>query len=216
MKKGLFITFEGPEGSGKSTQCKLLFGLLKKLGFGIYHTREPGGTAIGEKIRKLLLDVSNSNMAQETELLLYLAARRQLIEERIKPELEKGRIVICDRFQDATMAYQGYGLGMDKKLIRFLGALVTDAVIPDITILLDIRAEKGIGRTKRDDRIEKRSLEFHRRVRRGYLELARREPSRIKVIPVSGDISKTQNLIRKVVLDGIKRSNVSGSRPKAS
>jgi dTMP kinase len=216
MKKGLFITFEGPEGSGKSTQSKLLFGFLKKLGFEIYHTREPGGTAIGEKIRKLLLDISNSNMAQETELLLYLAARRQLIEERIKPELKKGRIVICDRFQDATMAYQGYGLGMDKKLIRFLGALVTDAVIPDITILLDIRTEKGIKRAKRDDRIEKRSLEFHRRVRRGYLELARKEPSRIRVIPVSGGISKTQNLIRKVALNGIKRSNISGSRPKAS
>lgn len=215
-KRGIFITFEGPEGSGKSTQSKLLCKFLKGLGLGIYHTREPGGTIVGERIRKILLNTSHSNMSKLTELLLYMASRNQLVEECIKPELKKGRIVICDRFQDASLAYQGYGLGIDKKLICSLGSLATCSIKPDLTILLDINPEEGIKRTKRDDRIEKRPLVFHRRVRQGYLEIAKKEPFRVRIVPVLKDISQTQDLIRKTVLDVIRRYKVARDSIKTS
>ncbi len=215
-KRGLFITFEGPEGSGKSTQSKVLCEFLKKAGFSIYHTREPGGTLIGEEIRRILLDTAHSSMSKLTELFLYMACRSQLVEEQIKPALRKGKIVICDRFQDASLAYQGYGLGMDKRIIRFLGSLATDLIKPNLTILLDIKAEEGIKKTKRDDRIERRSLEFHRRVRKGYLEIARREASRVKIIPVLKKVSHTQELVRSVVLNVIKRYKISRNCRKVS
>lgn len=215
-KRGLFITFEGPEGSGKSTQSRLLCEFLKKAGFSIYHTREPGGTLIGEKIRRILLDTAHSRMSKLTELFLYTACRNQLVEEQIKPALKKGKIVICDRFQDASLAYQGYGLDMDKRTIQYLGDLATDSIRPHLTILLDIKAEEGIKKTKRDDRIEKRSLKFHRKVRRGYLEIARREPSRVKIIPVLKKVSHTQELVRSTVLNVIKRYKISRNRRKVS
>ncbi len=216
MKKGVFITFEGPEGSGKSTQSRLLCDFLKESGYNLYHTREPGGTLIGEKIRKILLDVSHDKMARLVELLLYEASRNQLIEECIKPQLNKGKIVVCDRFSDATVAYQGYGLNVDKKLIHSLNNLVTTPIKPNLTILLDIKPKEAMARTNRYDRIEKRSLVFHKKVYRGYLELAKKEPRRIKVIPALGTVTETQNLIRQVVLDVIKRYKVPKSRVKTS
>ena len=135
--RGKFITFEGPEKSGKSTQACLLSRYLKKRGFKILFIREPGFTAIGEKIRKLLLDKKNSRMSVMTEMLLYMAARAQVVQEVIRPALEKGFIVLCDRFQDSTLAYQGFGCGLDKNVIKTIGSFVMQEIKPDLTLLLD-------------------------------------------------------------------------------
>ncbi|MFH0839058.1 MAG: dTMP kinase [Candidatus Omnitrophota bacterium] len=215
MKKGLFITFEGTEGCGKSTHSKLLAAFLKQSGFNVYHTREPGGTLIGEKIRHILLDASHNTMSALTELFLYMAARNQLVEKYIKQALKKGAIVICDRFLDASIAYQGYGLGLDTKMIRFLGNLATDGTMPDLTILLDINPEAGIRKTKRDDRIEKRSMVFHKKVYNGYHALARREPQRIKVVPVLKDIAHTQEMVRSVILRCLNKYAVRKAKNKS-
>jgi dTMP kinase len=201
MKHGLFITFEGPEGSGKSTHSKLLCSFLRKNGYKVLHTREPGGTAISEKIRRVLLDSRNKKMDVVCELLLYMAARAQIVKEKILPALEKGKIVISDRFIDATIAYQGYGGRINIETIKDIGSLVTRGIKPDITFLLDIDAEDGLKRAgKTRDRIERRPLEFHRKVRKGYLIIAQKEPRRIKVMSAVGNIKETQEKIRKVVL----------------
>jgi dTMP kinase len=198
--KGIFITFEGPEGSGKSTQSKLLYRYLKEKGFNVVYLREPGGTKISEKIRKILLDSKNESITSTCEMLLYMAARAQVVSEVIRPALTKGKIVICDRFLDSTLVYQGFGLGVDIKIISNIGNIVTAGIKPDLTILLDLPAQKGLkvcGRIK--DRIEKRSLCYHLSVRKGYLKLASGEPKRIKVIKVDKDKHKTQEKIRKLV-----------------
>lgn len=195
--KGIFITFEGSEGCGKSTQSKLLSGYLRSKGRKVVYLREPGGTKISEKIRKILLDSNNLSMNPECEMLLYMAARAQIVKEIIKPALQAGKIVICDRFLDSTLAYQGYGLGIDIKTIRHLGALVTQGIRPDLTIFLDLAVSRGLkvcGRAK--DRIEKRPMGYFRRVRAGYLKLAKSEPQRIKIIKVTDKKEKTQNKIR--------------------
>lgn len=199
LKKGVFITFEGFEGSGKSTQINLLAGYLKKNGYPVLLFREPGSTEISERIREILLNKKNNFIRQKTELLLYLAARAQLVEEKITPALKQNKIVLCDRFQDATTAYQGYGLGLDIRLIKSFGKFVTSALRPDLTILLDIKVEEGLKRRgKNKDRIEQRSLSFHRRVREGYLKIAKKEKKRIKIVEVS-DIPSTQQEIRVLV-----------------
>ncbi len=203
MKKGIFITLEGPEGSGKTTQARLLCSYLKRRGLKVLHTREPGGTQIGEKIREILLNKKNTAMRDETELLLYLAARAQIVNEIIKPALAKGFTVVCDRFSDATAAYQGYGAGMDIALIKKLNEVAISGLMPRLTVLLDIKTEKGLKRAADKDRMEEKSVEFHKRVRRGYLQLARREPSRIKVVKVAGGIDTVQRKIRGIVDDVI-------------
>lgn len=198
--KGKFITFEGPEGSGKSTQSKLLYRYLEDRGYRVVYLREPGGTKVSEKLRKLLLDSHNHTITPLTEMLLYMAARAQVVNQVIRPALKKGKIVICDRFQDSTIAYQGYGLGVDIKLIKYLGNLVTGGIKPDLTIFLDLAIEEGLKRLSRvKDRIEKRALSYHRRVRRGYLKLAALEPKRIKIIKTDDDKFATQDKIRKWV-----------------
>lgn len=198
--KGTFITFEGSEGSGKSTQSKLLYRYLRRRGFDVLYLREPGGTTISEKVRKVLLDARHDSMSQAAEMLLYMAARAQVVEEVIKPALSKGRIVICDRFLDSTLAYQGYGLGMDIGLIKQVGAFVTGGIKPKLTIFLDLAVTKGLRhRQASRDRIEKRPLRYHERVRKGYLALAAQEPSRIKVVKVEKDKMKTQAAIREAV-----------------
>lgn len=199
LKKGIFITFEGPEGSGKSTHVRLLCSELRRRGFPVVCLREPGGTKISEKIRNILLDAKNKNMDAVCEMLLYQAARAQLVREKILSALRDKKIVILDRFLDATICYQGYGAGIDIKLIKQIGRLVSGGICPDLTILLDIEARKGLKRSGRRDRIEKKSLEFHQRVRRGYLKLARENPRRIKVIPVMDEISQTQGAIREAL-----------------
>lgn len=206
-KRGIFITFEGPEGSGKSTHSKLLCSFLRRKHFKVLHTREPGGTAIGEKIRKVLLDPKNRNMDVVCETLLYMAARAQIMKEKILPALKKGIIVICDRFMDATLAYQGYAGGFDVKIIKDIGKVVTKGVSPRLTFLLDIDAKEGLLRSGRiKDRMERKSLLYHKKVREGYLTIAREEPHRVKSLSAVGEIAETQEAIRKIVLKFLSRS----------
>ena len=201
MKYGLFITFEGPEGSGKTTHSRLLCGFLRKKGFKVLHTREPGGTLISEKIRKILLDPKNKGMDVGCEMLLYMAARAQIVKQKILPALEKNKIVVCDRFTDATLAYQGYAGGMDIKIIKNIAGIVTKGLKPDITFLLDIDSKAGLLRAGRaKDRMERKSVLYHNKVRNGYLDIAKKEPKRVKVMSSTGEIGKTQEKIRRVVL----------------
>ncbi len=183
--KGVFITFEGSEGSGKSTQIAFIENHLKSQGHDVLLIREPGGVKISESIRNLLLDVKNTEMNNECEVLLYMAARAQLVGEVILPALESGKTVLCDRFLDSTLVYQGYGHGMDLDLIKGIGLFATQGIAPDLTVLFDIETEQGLLRAGQDkDRIEQRSLEYHRRVRAGYLKLAKENSERFRVVRV--------------------------------
>lgn len=198
--KGKFITFEGSEGSGKSTQARLLYQYLKGRGKSVLFLREPGGVKISEAIRKILLDVGNDNMSSSCETLLYLAARSQLVYEVITPALKAGKIVISDRFLDSTIAYQGYGHGVDINFIKQLGEFVTARIKPDLTFMMDLGTLKGLARTgKSKDRIEQRPISYHHRVRKGYLAIARQEPRRVKVIDARGSRWEIQDKIRSFV-----------------
>ena len=206
---GKFITFEGPDGAGKTTQMKMLGEKLTSAGIAVSYTREPGGTRISEEIRKLLLDPANREMVSRTEALLYAAARAQHVEEFIRPEVAMGKVVLCDRFTDSTIAYQGYGRGIDLEFLEKLNKMATMGVRPDLTFILDIDPGKGINRIieKRavatgegKDRIELENLDFHTRVRDGFLELARRDKVRYKVI----DATKTQDVIHNEIYRLVK------------
>lgn len=198
--KGRLITFEGPEKSGKSTQAKLLSRYLKEKGYKTLFIREPGSTAISEKIRRVLLDKKNDSMSLLTETLLYLAARAQLVQEVIRPALKKGCIVLCDRFQDSTIAYQGYGCGVDINFIKEAGVYVTQGIQPDLTLLLDFWESKTHLRNhKAPDRIEMRPDAFHAKVKRGYFLLAKKKPRRIRIVKVQPAVSATQQRIREIV-----------------
>lgn len=187
--KGKFITFEGSEGSGKSTQSALVLDYLKSKKVPVMLLREPGGVKISEKIREILLNVQNTAMGDECETLLYMAARAQLVKEVLRPALEKGNIVLCDRFMDSTIAYQGWGNGIDIASIESMGHFAVGGLKPDLTLLFDIDTKQGLSRTNATkDRIELRSLEYHNRVRQGYLDIAKKEPKRVKIISV--DASK--------------------------
>jgi len=214
MKRGLFITFEGAEKSGKSTQARLLCAYLKRKGRETLFIREPGSTAISEKIRRILLDRRHDRMSVSAEMLLYMAARAQIVEEIIRPALSEGVIVICDRFLDSTLAYQGFGCGMGAAPIRQVGRIATGGLSPDLTLLLDFwQSKEYLKNEKARDRIEARSDAFHRRVKRGYRALARQEPRRIKVVRVQDDKSATQAHIRQVVDTCLlKRSLGTGKR----
>jgi dTMP kinase len=208
IDRGKFITIEGVEGSGKTTQAALLSEYLRKEGLKVVETREPGGTDTGEKIRQILLS-PHARLAPSAELLLFLAARAQQVREVIMPALENGKWVICDRFSDATIAYQGYGRGIDIETIRRINDVATEGIKPDLTFLLDLDAETGIKRalaskkefagSRTGDRMENEASEFHERVERGYRELAGREPGRIKVIPVTGSIEDVHRTIVSLV-----------------
>ena len=186
----LFITFEGIEGCGKTTQIGLLTSFLKSLQRPFLLTREPGGTGVGEQIRQILLSSENVGIEPVAELYLYAAARVQHLRQVISPALREGRIVICDRFADATLAYQGYGRGMELAWIEEIHARTMENIKPDLTFLLDLPVEEGLRRALKrmeknpvkEDRFEKEALDFHRRVRDGYLTLARKEPRRIIVL----------------------------------
>ncbi len=197
MKKGLLITFEGLDGSGKTTQIREFIDKLEKNNIHYQLFREPGGTKIGEKIREILLDKNNMEMSEVAELLLYSASRNQLSIEKIRPALENNKIVICDRFYDSTTAYQGYARKLDMQFIRSLNWVAADQLIPDITFLLDISLEERTNRfnNKNLDRLEQEEGEFHRRVRNGFLSLAEQNKDRFFVINGNQSIDYISNQI---------------------
>ncbi len=202
MDKGLFFTFEGIDGAGKSTQLKFFQDWLKELGKDVLIVREPGGTVIGEKIREVLLNKKNGGMVPMTELLLFEAARAQITEEVIKPSLAAGKVVICDRFYDSTYAYQGYARGMGSETVTYLNNLATAGLAPDMTFVMDIDAdfalERRVGRGEAADRMEALGISFQREVRKGYLEAAEKEPERIKVVDASGTPEEIFESIKKL------------------
>lgn len=208
-----FITFEGIEGSGKTTQLLHLLVHLRALGYQAVATREPGGCAISDAIRTLLLDPSNDKMASRTELLLYGAARAQHVVEFIQPALTAGKIVLCDRFSDATTVYQGAGRGLDRKQLEAINSFAADSLTPDLTLLLDYPAEEGLQRARSRNRIdnlesegrfELESLSFHRRIRQGYLDLAAHE-ERFHIIDALGDEETVTKRITSAI-DGFLES----------
>jgi dTMP kinase len=205
---GVFISFEGIEGTGKSTQVRLLADYLRGLGHTIIQTAEPGGTPISLKIRELLLSLDSSGMDYMTELLLYNAARVQHIREVISPALRQGDIVITDRFSDSTLAYQGYGRGIDRQVIEALDAVATNSMRPDLTLLLDIDVETGLRRNKeinKNDRLEREDVAFHEKVKKGFHEIAKEEPQRIRLIPCSDSIDAVHAKIKDVVTAFLKQ-----------
>lgn len=179
----LFITFEGGEGSGKSTQAGVLYRRLLKMGIPALLTHEPGGTPLGKQLRRWLK--GEGEIDPQTELLLFNASRAQLVSRVIRPALEKGTVVICDRFADSTTVYQGYGRGLDFALIEAVNNIATQGLRPDLTVLLDVTVEQGLDRKSLRDRFEREEAAFHQRVRQGYLEMAKREPGRWLVIDAS-------------------------------
>lgn len=183
VKKGYFITFEGTEGSGKSTQIKAAADFLEKKKCDVLLLREPGGTRVSEAIREILLNPHFKEIAPQTELLLYLAARAQIVHEKIIQALRRGKVVICDRYEDSTLAYQGYGRGMDvTKLKQLSREFVRGSVVPDLTFLLNLDPRKGLKRGGRHDRMERQPLGFHDRVQKGFLKLAVKDPKRFVVL----------------------------------
>lgn len=200
MARGHFITLEGIEGSGKTTQALRLKDLLARKGLDVVVTREPGGSPIAEKIREILLDPRNRKMVALTELFLYEASRTQHVAEIVRPALDAGKTVICDRFFDASTAYQGNARGLDMAMVERLNLLATGGTVPDLTIVLDLPAEAGLRRLGHNlDRIESEAMEFHQRVREGYLKIARSDASRIKVVDASGEIDDISLAITKIV-----------------
>ncbi len=197
----MFITFEGIEGCGKSTQAKMLAEYLKNKGFEVLLTREPGGPKISEKIRAILLDTDNKEMLPETELLLYMASRSQHTGEWIIPALKQNKIVISDRYYDSTIAYQGAARNIDLNIIKTITKYATYGLTPDITFLIDTPAEIGLSRIAKDvaDRLEQESLEFHKKVRNGFLELAKKENERFLVLDGTKTISEINRLIIKKI-----------------
>jgi dTMP kinase len=199
----LFITFEGPDGSGKSTQINLVTAHLTRLGYQVLCTREPGGTAIGDQIRQVLHDVRNTEMSARAEILLYSASRAQLVEQVILPHLAQGGVVLCDRYADSTYAYQGYGRQLDFETLRLVTDFATQHLNPALTIYLDVDVEEGLrrksaantsgeGEWNRMDRLE---LAFHQRVRAGYLEMAQKEPERWLIVDASAPVEQINQII---------------------
>jgi len=190
LKRGTLVTFEGNDGSGKSTQIRLLHDALERAGKKVFLTREPGGTRIGDALRVVLLDNRHEGMTRECEVLLYMASRAQLVDEVIAGKLKEGVVVLCDRWLDATVAYQGYGAGADVKWIKELGRRATRGVVPKLTLFFDLPLEMGLRRAKSHraaDRIERKDLAFHQRVRRGFLRILKDEARRVKSVPVRPD-----------------------------
>jgi dTMP kinase len=201
--RGSFISLEGIEGTGKSTQTRLLTEYLQQRGQKTVRTQEPGGTAISMKIRELLLSLDSREMDPVAELLLYNAARVQHIREVIDPALARGEIVISDRFSDSTLAYQGYGRGIDLKMIDTLDAIATNGMRPDLTLLLDIDVETGLQRNReisKRDRLELEDITFHEKVRRGFLEIAKDDPGRIRVIDCRDSVVAVHERIISIII----------------
>jgi dTMP kinase len=204
----MFITLEGPEGSGKTSHIPYLVEHLREKGYTVFPTREPGGTSISEQIRDILHDLKNAEMHPRTETLLYQAARAQIVEQVIKPRLDDGVIVISDRYYDSTIAYQGYGHQQNLEQIRQLVKYATGGLVPDLTVLLDLDVEVGLGRKKKDNewnRLDAYTVEFHRRVRAGYLEMVKLEPSRWAVVNAERKWDDVQEELRRVIEGRLNR-----------
>ena len=199
----LFISFEGGEGSGKSTQAKAFYQRLSEASIPVVLYHEPGTTSLGSKVRRLLKSPKGTEISPLAELFLMAAARAQLVTELIRPNLDKGTIVVCDRYADSTVAYQGYGRGIDMKVIQVVNNSATQGVLPDLVVLLDIPVEVGLARKKsaRPDRFESEEVSFHQRVRNGYLEMARADSQRWLVI----DATLPKEEIRRRIWDRVKR-----------
>jgi dTMP kinase len=210
-----FVTFEGGDGSGKTTQIRALENYLTSQGKACVVTREPGGTALGVMLRRVLLQAGGALIAPSSELFLYLADRAQHVSEVIRPAVAAGKIVLCDRFTDSTLAYQGYGRGLDLALLRQFNSVADDGTRPDLTLLLDCPVDVGLGRTAsrqaqspsgapKEDRFEREKLEFHERVRAGFLDLARQEPERFRIIDAARSADDVSLAIRKIVDEAMR------------
>lgn len=206
--KGLLITVEGPDGAGKSTQIRQLANILGALGSRVVTTREPGGTLLGTAIRKILLGSEHGSMVEKAEVLLYAADRAQHVAEIILPALQRGEVVLCDRFIDSTVAYQGYGRGIGLEFLEQINTIAAGGLKPDLTLIFDVPVEVGLARiiagrdgTAGTDRMESLDLEFHRRVRTGYLEIAAREPGRCRVIDAGGSVEQVGAAAAREVKD---------------
>ena len=195
MSKGMFISLEGPDGAGKSSVLEALIPILEAKGQAFVTTREPGGVAVAEKIRDVVLDPKHTEIDEKTELLLYIASRRQHLVERILPALDRGEMVLVDRFIDSSVAYQGFGRGLKVADIDWLNDFATDGLKPDLTLYFDIEAEEGLARIAKSkergaDRLDRESVEWHRRVREGYLSILEKEPNRVRKIDASQPLKK--------------------------
>jgi len=204
----MFITLEGPEGSGKTSQLPALADYLRDAGYDVIVTREPGGTAVGDQIREILMNLKNISIVPRTEILLFLAARAQHIEEFIRPALAIGKVVLCDRFSDSTLAYQGYGHKTDLKILQALLDFATGGLKPDLTLLVDVPVEIGIERKRKNsaewNRLDAYELAFHQRVREGYFVLAEAEPERWVIVDATQDKRTVQSELRKVILERLE------------
>lgn len=208
--RGWFITFEGPDGSGKTTQMRRLVPWLVDQGFDVVTTREPGGTPVGEQIRDILHDCANTEMTSQAEILLYSASRAQHVGEVILPALEAGQVVLCDRFFDSTYAYQGYGRGLSLSDLRAITGFATRGLKPDLTLYLDVPPEIGLQRRESSgealNRLDREALAFHQRVREGYLDLIRSEPERWRFVDAAGTREEIQAFLRRIVMATISGS----------
>jgi len=220
MKRGLFITFEGLDGTGKSTQLRRAVQYLRKCGYRVRVTREPGGTRTGERIRDILLAANTGKLAPLAELALLYAARAQLLAEVVRPALARGEVVVSDRYNTASFAFQGYGRQLGTTTVRAFDRVICGKIQPDLTIVLDLEPERALARAlgrdtrrrSRHDRFEQQSLAFHQRVRAGYIALARRAPGRIKLVRADQSIPELQIRIRRLI-DGLLRTQkAAGSR----
>jgi dTMP kinase len=203
----MFISFEGPEGSGKTCQVGGLEGFLRQQGYPVLMIREPGGTPIGDQIRAILLDLNNTTMHPRTETLLFQASRAQIVEQVILPHLRKGGIVLADRYADSTLAYQGYGRQLDLGQLKALVAFATGGLKPDLTLLLDVDVEEGLQRRARGggwNRLDDETLAFYQRVRQGYLEMAQSEPQRWVLVDAQKPTDEVQKSIRQIVGERLK------------
>ena len=207
---GFFITFEGPEGGGKSTQVHRLAAALADQGHTVWTTREPGGTRVGEMIRPILLRRARENLTPWSEALLFTAARAQHVAEVIRPRLERGEIVLCDRYTDSTLAYQGYGRGLDLDTLRQLQTLATGGLDPDLTILLNLPVETGLSRIPRpaQDRLDRETSEFHQRVRAGYQEMAAADPQRWREVDAAADEDQVAKRILDLVGQALQQAGI--------
>ncbi len=199
----MFITLEGPEGSGKTSHVPYLVEYLREKGYAVFPTREPGGTSIGEQIREVLHSLKNTEMHPRTETLLYQAARSQFVEQVVRPRLALGEIVLSDRYADSTIAYQGYGHQQDLEQVRVLVKYATGGLAPDLTILLDVDVEIGIGRKTKSqewNRLDAYTLEFHKRVRAGYLDMVKQEPKRWVVVDAGREWRSVQEELRETII----------------